>query len=65
MSAEVVHRMGRWFLAINDVFVTMEGNPCNDVAFDGLYWTEKTMQEAAALINERRWTSVADRFKRG
>ncbi len=64
-SAETVYRMGRWFLVVNGVYVAMEDNPCQDVAFDGLYWTAETLEQAAALINERRWASAADRFERG
>ncbi len=64
-SAETVHRMGRWFLVVNGIYVAREGDPCQDVAFFGLDWTAETLKQAAALINERRWASAADRFERG
>lgn len=65
--AEVILHLGRYHLVVNGVYIAMEGDlyPCRDPEIDGRFWTKAMLDRAAQLINERRWTSAADRFARG
>lgn len=65
--AEVLLRLGRYHLVVNGVYVAMEGDiyPCRDPAIDGHRWSKASLEQAAQLINERRWASAADRWERG
>jgi hypothetical protein len=65
MIAEVVHRMGRYFLAINGIYVAMETDVCRDPLTAEEQWSKESLDLAAAYINDMRWTSVADRFWSG
>lgn len=61
MIAEVILSMGRQHLIVHGVCVATEG----DISRDPMYprfWDEKALEDAASLINEKRWSNWKERF---
>jgi hypothetical protein len=67
VNVEVILHQGRYHLVVNGVYIAMEGDdyPCRDPAITGNRWTKGTLEQAATLIREARWTSAAERWKKG
>lgn len=64
MNAEVILTHGRYFLAVNGVYIAMETDLCpvRDPAIDARRWTPDALRQAAALINSGRWTGANARW---
>ena len=64
MIAEVVLTHGRYFLAVNGIYVAMETDLCpvRDPDIQATHWTPDALRQAAALINGEQWTSAAARW---
>lgn len=60
--AEIILRMGRWFLVVNGVYVAMETDVCRDDFTSDARWSEGSLRQAAKFINEQRWKSAEERM---
>ncbi len=63
--AEVILRMGRWFLVVNGIYVAMETDVCRDDLMIGARWSEGSLRQAAEFINEQRWKTAQERMEIG
>ena len=61
--AEVILRMGRWFLVVNGVYVAMETDVCRDDFTSDARWSEGSLRQAAEFINEQKWASANQRLE--